>query len=131
MTNNIFSIIEKFTSDICNEIENNLSEIVDINVMKNSDGRKRDAPIYCKNGSFIYYAYDKLNNIIYIGESGESVRTRFFGDGSGSHYRKDWFNEVSYVKYYKNDSMDNDTRKLIERVLILKYRETYKLYNGD
>lgn len=131
MASNVFDLtIVKFTNNICNEIEKNLLKI-DINEMKISDGRQTGAPICCKSGSFIYYAYDKSDNIIYIGESGESVKTRFFGDGDGSHCKKEWFNEVSYVKYYKNNSMDHDTRKLIERVLILKYRKIYNLYNKD
>ena len=134
MTNNTLdSIIENFANSICDEIRKNLSEEVGIEEIKKSNRRGEKPPIYSKKGSFIYYLYNEEDNIIYIGESGVSVKRRLFGDGSGAHCHKEWFHEVKYVKYYKNDDMDKDTRKLIERALIYKYGrdKSVNLYNED
>lgn len=75
--------------------------------------------------------YNKNNEKIYIGETGKSVKSRLFCDGSGSHCNKRWFSEVEYVKYYKDENMKYDYRKMIERTLILYYRDKYRLYNDN
>lgn len=124
-------IIKGFTDDISVYIENNLSIKANISVIEQTDGRIKPTPEYCQSGSFIYYIYDKLNNIIYIGETGTSIKNRLFNDGSGAHKLKYWFKYADYVRYFKDNNMTADERKLIERALILKYRQIYKLYNED
>lgn len=127
----INSNMNNFINYISEYIGNNLSDKVNINVIEQTDGRIKPAPEYCQSGSFIYYIYDKFNNIIYIGETGTSIKNRLFNHGLGAHKSKDWFKYASYIRYFKDNNMTFDERKLIERVLILKYRQTKKLYNKD
>lgn len=122
---NINLILDEISKNISSYIESRLSDEVDITDIKQTHGKRNDAPPWCKRGSFIYYLYDELGNIIYIGETGVSVKSRLFGDGSGAHSNKDWFGEVKTVKYYKNDEMNNDRRKLIERALIYNHNPVH------
>ena len=123
------SNMNNFINYISVYIKNNLSNKVNITVIKNTNGNKKTTPTYCQSGSFIYYIYDKFNNIIYIGETGTSIKNRLFNHGSGAHKSKYWFKHASYIRYFKDNNMTVDERKLIERALILKYRQIYKLYN--
>ncbi|MCR3758459.1 hypothetical protein KYB31_05545 [Clostridium felsineum] len=121
-------IIMKFENDICESISKNLSEKVEIDLIRKSDARFKNALECCKKGSIIYFLYDCNDRIIYIGESGKSLKHRLFTDGNGSHFKKNWFYKVKYARYYKRN-MDDDTRKLIERALIAKLKSKYCLYN--
>lgn len=124
-------LIAEFSQSIEEYVKKNLSGNIGVDAIKNSDGRDTGSLECCKSGSFIYYLYNKNNEIIYIGETGKSVKSRLFCDGSGSHCNKRWFSEVEYVKYYKDENMKYDYRKMIERTLILYYRDKYKLYNDN
>lgn len=117
----ILTDFEKKISDKINKklYSENLENI------KASDGRSKDCPICCKKGSFIYFLYSDNDNILYIGETGTSVKSRLFGDGSGAHCIKSWFIEVKKVKYYKDENMNLKARKLIERALIKHYDPPY------
>lgn len=127
MTNvkDIYSTLDEYTEIISKYIDDGLSDSIDIKLIKETHGRKKNAPLCCKNGTFIYYLYDKLGNIIYIGETDASVKSRLFGDGSGSHKHKVWFNQVHSVKYYEDYRMDCNRRKSIERALIQKHNPKY------
>ena len=122
--------VNKFVKDISDIIDKLLIK-EDLNLIYTSDGRKNGACECCKNGSYIYFLFDDLDRIIYIGESGKSVKHRLFTDGSGSHCQKSWFCDIEYLKYYKNDKMESNIRKLVERSLIAKYNPIYNDGNAN
>ena len=84
--------------------------------MENSDGRKKEGHEACKNGSFLYLLYTADDILIYVGETGESIKTRLTCDGSGSHNKKEWYREVAYIKYYRasNNDFSAPERKILE-----------------
>lgn len=89
-----------------------------VSEIKTTNGNLADAPRACKKGSSIYILYSGENIVLYVGETGESIKTRCFGDGSGAHKHKDWFNRVLYVKHYTKDSeedLNEKERKFIEQ----------------
>lgn len=120
----VLELTNKFINNVATKIEVLLVE-EDLNVIKNSNGAKKNAPECCKKGSAIYFLYNDQNEIIYIGETGTSVKHRLYTDGSGAHCRKDWFTEVKRLRYYKDSKMGDESRKTIERALIQKYKPTY------
>lgn len=120
----ILTLIDEFSDELYNCIENELKK-EDVDIIKKSHGRSKDSPECCKNGSFIYFILNEENEIIYIGETAVSVKSRLFGDGSASHSKKKWFNQAKTIKYYKNDFMDDNSRKVLERVLIRRYKPIY------
>ena len=99
--------------------------IVPIDTILNSDGRKPNSPEACKKGSFVYLFFDKDDQLLYVGETGTSVKSRVNGDGSGSHFIKDWFHEVSTVKYYCTSNDDEKERKLVEQALSISLHPKY------
>ena len=124
------SYVNEFIKETSNFIEKSLIK-EDINLIRKSDGRKKGSCECCKHGSYIYFLFDDLDKIIYIGESGQSVKHRLFTDGTGSHCGKYWFSDVKYLKYYKDDDMGSNVRKLLERVLIAKYNPIYNDGNAN
>ncbi|WP_394897806.1 GIY-YIG nuclease family protein [Clostridium butyricum] len=120
----IMNIIDMFVENIANSIDKFLI-IDELNSIRNSDGRKNDAPKCCKKGSFIYFLYDSSDEVIYIGETGQTVKNRLYIDGSGAHCNKVWFKEVVKLKYYSDTGMDFNSRKVLERALISKYKPKY------
>lgn len=120
-------------NDLVNNFSDGIAELITRSLKEESlekilstDRRKRDTIECCKNGSVIYFLYNKNNEIIYIGESKNTIKNRLYTDGSGSHCKKEWFKEVKYLKYYKNNDInDSDIRKLIERALIKKFNPKY------
>jgi len=65
--------------------------------------------------------YDIDDQLLYVGETGERIKTRLTGDGSGSHNRKDWYRDVAYIKYYRanNEELCETERKIIEESISL------------
>jgi hypothetical protein len=120
----VIDIIDEFVESISNTMKSQPIE-EDLDNVRYSDGRKSGAPECCKRGSYIYFLYDSSGEIIYIGETGKSVKNRLYSDGSGAHCNKEWFNKVVKLKYYNNAKMDYNTRKLLERALISKYNPKY------
>jgi len=114
------NILENFASKLYKEMEIDF-KTVNINNVKNSDGRKNDALEVCKRGSFVYLLYDSNNKLLYVGETGISIKSRCFSDGSGAHKNKPWFNDVSYIKYYRKNNSDFSSfeRKAIENALCI------------
>lgn len=74
--------------------------VEDIAKIKSTNGRSLDAPRACKAGSSVYILLSKTNDILYVGETGTSIKSRCFGDGSGSHFHKPWFCDVVKVKHF-------------------------------
>ena len=90
--------------------------------IEQADGGRGPNPISQK-GSCLYAAYDSNGELLYVGETGESLKDRFINHGSGAHKNKDWYENMAEVKYKKLCPIDekNDVRyrKLLERALIL------------
>ena len=61
---------------------------------------------------------------LYVGETGEYVRTRFRGDGGGSHHRKEWYERMSHVRFLRLPCAADDKyyRQLVEAALVVKLR---------
>lgn len=117
--------IQEFSANLFKHYEKDLmhNTIDEINI----DGRNKDAPEACKGNSAIYILYTKDNEILYVGESGESVKTRCTGDGSGSHKNKDWWKDVTYVKYLinKENRFTEKERKFIEQAFSIHLSPKY------
>ena len=124
-------IIGEFSESISEYIESRLSNKIDISYIKNTSGKTKSADACLKKGNFIYYIYNEKDELIYIGETGTSVKNRLFNHGSGAHKNKQWFRQAEYIKYYKDLKMTQNIRKLIERALILEHKKTCNLYNKD
>jgi len=96
--------------------------------IEQADGRRGPNPISQK-GSCLYAAYGSNGQLLYVGETGESLKDRFINHGSGSHKEKHgyWYKNMATVKYKKlrpsdgkyDDKYDERYRKLLERALIL------------
>ena len=120
----VLKLTTQFVNDIDEIIKKNLKK-EELDEIKKSDGREKNSPECCKKSSSIYFLYNDKEEIIYIGETGASVKHRLFTDGSGSHDKKGWISKVRKLRYYKNDEMDPNSRKTIERALIQKHNPKY------
>ncbi len=82
-----------------------------------------------KNGAFVYVVYGE-DCVLYVGETGTSLKNRMFNHGSGAHKNRPWFEDAIYVKYLKmNPSvLDTKHRILIEQALSIHLNPLY--YNG-
>ncbi len=112
-------MIKDFSQNIYRTISNDLI-LEDISKIKVTNGNKKDAPRACKKGSSVYILYNFKNEVIYIGETGESIKSRCYGDGSGAHCHKKWFENVKKVRHYTKDSDKEFTekeRKVTEQAL--------------
>lgn len=80
---------------------------------------KNDDIEYLNNGSFIYVAYNH-NIVLYVGETGVHLGARFFGNGSGAHKNKEWFKNITSIRYFKISDVDpsENLRKRLECGLI-------------
>ena len=74
-----------------------------------------------RKGSHVYVAYSG-ECPLYAGETGQTVRTRFKGDGSGSHDRKPWYKDASHVRFVALSCDSEYYRKLIEAALVIGLR---------
>ena len=75
-------------------------------------------------GSYVYAAYDSKGVLLYVGETGKSIKRRFRDDGSGAHKHKSWYTAMKTVKYKRLCLNSKYYRKLLERALILAGRPT-------
>jgi len=96
--------------------------------LEKSDGRKKDAPLFSRKGSFVYVAYDVDDLVLYVGETGVSVKTRFCGDGSGAHKNKEWYKNMTKIKYLCNENFTEKHRKMLEQTLSIILEPKY--YNN-
>ena len=89
--------------------------------LENVDGRRDRKHPTVRRGSYVYVAYeDEL--VLYVGETGKYVRTRFKGDGSGEHQKEDWYCRMTHVRFLELPSKGDHYRKLIEAALIFALR---------
>jgi len=96
--------------------------------IKDINGNNSNAPRACKKGSSVYILYSNNNSVLYVGETGVSIKSRCFGDGSGAHCKKDWFNDVDSVSHYTKDNeseFNEKERKFIEQALSITLEPTY------
>lgn len=114
ITNNINFIINNFQSITVKEIEK-------------SDGRFLNAPRACKQGFFIYLLFNRNDEVLYIGQTRQSIKHRTHTDGNGSHKNcNNWWGEVEYVKYYVSNELEdikerNKLKKELIKILNPKY----------
>ena len=104
----VYELIEPYM------IEEDITQILD------SHGKSTNSPRACKAGSSVYLLLSESNEVLYVGESGVSIKSRCFGDGSGAHYQKTWFQEVAKVRHFTKDSeaeFSKQERKLAEQAL--------------
>jgi len=117
--------IQEFSTNLFNYYEKYLmhNTINQISI----NGKNKDAPEACKGNSVIYILYSKDNEILYVGESKISVKTRCTGDGSGSHKNKGWWEDVTYVKYLinKEKPFTEKERKFIEQAFSIHLSPKY------
>ena len=89
--------------------------------LENLDRRRDRMHPTFRKGSYVYVAYEN-QTVLYVGETGEHVRTRFKGDGSGEHRRKDWYCRMTHVRFWELPSKTGHYRKFIEAALIFALR---------
>ncbi len=85
-------------------------------------GKKKN-PEFVNLGSFVYVAYEN-NHVLYVGETGKSIKRRFITDASGSHKAKntDWYGRMTRVEYIKLpfEELPTKHRKLLEQAVSIK-----------
>ena len=83
---------------------------------------KESAETLGETGSFIYAAFNG-EQCLYVGESVSSLNARFKKDGS-AHCYKDWYKDVTEVRYFKweSDELPMKERKLLEQAVSLIYQ---------
>ena len=101
--------------------------------IEKADGRK-EKNIISQLGSFLYVVFDEKDTVLYVGETGTSLKNRFISDGGGSHKQKNknWYSIFKYIKILKLDSNDMQVRKLLEQSLSISMQPKYydgKIYN--
>ena len=85
--------------------------------IEEADGRRNRGNPISKEGSYVYAACDGEGELLYIGETGESIKARFKSHGSGAHNKKGWYIDIEKVRYMELP-YGEDYRKLLERALI-------------
>ena len=95
------------------------------NEIEKADGRTNPDNPVSKKGSYVYAAYDGEGELLYIGETGESIKRRFKSDGTSAHDKKDWYSDMEEIRYL-NLPCDKNHRKLLERALILAGNPIYQ-----
>lgn len=109
------------SSEFSNKVLENLTNqwaTVKKTELEAADGRRKNPPPYATSGSFLYVAYEN-SLVLYVGETSVSVKSRFLGDGSGSHSTKEWYRRVTHIDYIKatHDELPDKHRKFLEQAL--------------
>ena len=86
--------------------------------IEQADRRRTNRHDAFTTGSFIYVAYEG-STILYVGETGTSIKKRFTSHGSGAHNRREWYGRISEIRYVKlsNDEFPEPLRKMVEQLL--------------
>lgn len=94
--------------------------------IENADGRKLKNKI-SKTGSILYVVFDNSDKVLYVGETGKSIKRRFISDGHGSHKRKNsnWYNNMEYLLMLCLDNNEVKHRKLLEQSLSVSFKPRY------
>ncbi|MED4461871.1 GIY-YIG nuclease family protein [Metabacillus fastidiosus] len=130
---NIKAELFNYSKKLYKGIENQLKR-ADRDIITAADGRLKIGHEGAKKGSFIYLLYDKNDKLLYVGETGETIKKRLKSHGSGSHSVKnsEMFNNVSYIKYLKTEkanALSPMERKMIEQAFTIHLKPKY--YNGQ
>lgn len=117
--------MEDFADKIMN-ITKQIYSIMGSNLVEKSLNEITEAK--SEQGSFVYLLYSGSNELLYIGETGASIKARLVGNGSGAHDKKIFYDQVQKVRYYKIPaSIDNQkaARKMIEQALSIHLKPKY------
>jgi len=119
-------LLNKLAKQICAQFTPELWTSVTKHDLEKADGRKKNAPLYATNGSFLYVAYEN-DHVLYVGETSVSVKKRFIGHGSGAHNKKVWYRRVTNIKYFKSthESLPSQYRKMVEQALSISLSPEY------
>jgi hypothetical protein len=119
--------ISAYATDIYKNLEPQMYK-ESIKKVLETNGKNKDAPRACKPSSSVYILYSTSDEVLYVGETGKSVKTRCAGDGSGSHNKKPWFSEVNYIKHFTKDKeieLPEKERKLLEQAFSIYLSPKY------
>lgn len=118
--------IENSINDLLHNVKNSWCTATKKEI-EDADGRKEPNNLISKKGSVFYLAYEN-ENILYVGESSVSVKSRFISDGGGSHKKcAKWYSRMTHVKFVHstNEELPDKHRKLIEQALSIKFSPEY------
>ena len=67
------------------------------------------------------------NIVIYVGETGVSLKARFKGNGNSSHCKKYWYKNITEVKYIRWDTEELTTpeRKYLEAAITVSLKPIF------
>ena len=91
------------------------------------DGRRQPTHPLVRRGPYVYVAYGD-EGPLYVGETGEYVKKRFKGNGSGSHCRSQWYEQMTHVRFLRLYEQDVAYRRLVEAAIVRTLRPTYNRY---
>lgn len=125
-----FNMKNKIVEFIKKTFEHCEPQMYEENIVKiqNTNGNNKNSPRACKSGSSVYVLYSEEHDVLYVGETGVSVKSRCFGDGDGAHDKKSWFSEVSYVKHFTEaceSNLSKQERKLLEQAFSIYLSPKY------
>ncbi|MGF3104083.1 GIY-YIG nuclease family protein [Rossellomorea sp. DUT-2] len=103
---------------------------VDMEEVITSNGYFKDAHETTKKGSFIYLLYDSHDRLLYVGETGTSIKKRLISDGSGAHRstNPELYKQIKYIKYFKSSEdnlLNSMERKMIEQATTIYLKPKY------
>lgn len=130
---NMKKVLLDYSEKVYRSIENQLQR-ADRDVIVTADGKLKLGHEGAKKGSFIYLLYDENDVLLYVGETGTTIKKRLKADGSGAHYvtNRTMYDETSYIKYLKTtkgDALSPMERKMIEQALTIYLKPKY--YNKE
>ncbi|TXK83551.1 GIY-YIG nuclease family protein [Paenibacillus sp. N3.4] len=121
-------ILRETAEKIYESIEKDL-KIVSKEEIINTDGKLRIGHETAKKGSFVYMLFNEVNTLLYVGETGTSIKRRMISDGSGAHKFKNpkMFNETVYIKYLLLDhsKLSENERRFIEQAISIHKQPKY------
>lgn len=84
----------------------------------------------------LYFLLNKKGSVIYVGRISDaktaSLYMRLFGNGSGAHDKKPWFDKNAYyVKFHKFSSYKAEQLQIAERLAIQELRPVFNDKNTD
>lgn len=96
----------------------------------NSNGTLKTGHEGAKKGSFVYLLYSDNDELLYVGETGTTIKKRLKSDGSGAHLKTNplMFAATKYILYYKSKgdtALSPMERKMIEQALTIFLRPKY------
>ncbi len=130
---NIKNAVYNHSKDVYKSIESLLKR-ADRDDIANANGALKLGHEGAKKGSFIYLLFDENDYLLYVGETGTSIKKRLIGDGGGAHIFNNrlMYDETRYIKYLRTDKKDTLSpmeRKMIEQAITIYLKPKY--YNKE